>query len=376
LVHRDDRAGHLEGRHLTSAAARPIEVGFRLNALPPLSALRDAITTEAAAGAASFWWPDHLLSFHVPELWEGEPRDIASLHRYLDPFICMAACSDVGASSFLGVSVTDAVRRMPATLAQTALSLDHLAPGRIVLGLGAGEVANYRPYGWDVASPATRLEEAAVAIRAHFDGPGPDEKGAVMGIRPAPGSPGPQLWLAAHGPRGFDVTGRTADGWLPYHLEPDEWKTGRSAIHEAAVAAGRDPDHITLGLSVNSAMADDHATAHRALDQGALRVLALLFPLRWYRERGLEHPLGGAGLHNLVAPLSGPSLAAAAQAVPFELLHDLMPHGTPAEVAAWIRRFDGLQHIRLADYGPVVLPELAGGTRERKIEVLHLLRDG
>ena len=198
-----------------------IEVGYRVRAVPPFDEMRAGVAAEAAAGAASFWWPDHLLSFHVPELWDDRRREVPDLHRYLDPFVCMQACADAADPALVGVSVTDAIRRMPATLAQAAISLDHVAPGRVVLGLGAGEVANYVPYGWDVSSPADRLETAAAAIRAHLDGPGPDAEGAVMGLRPPPGSPGPQLWLGAHGPRaaspsraGMPTVGsRTSSTW-------------------------------------------------------------------------------------------------------------------------------------------------------------------
>lgn len=330
-----------------------VDVGYRVSAAPPFGAMRASVAADAAAGAASFWWPDHLLSFHVPELWDDGTRSVVDLHRYADPFLCMAACADAAGDALLGVSVTDAIRRMPATLVQTAMTLDHLAPGRVVLGLGAGETANYAPFGWGVPSPAARLEQAAGTIRRFLDDPGPDQAGGVLGLRPPPGSPGPRLWLGAHGPKGFDVTGRYADGWLPYLLDLGEWHAGRDAIRAAAAAAGRDPDRITVGLQVNAVIADDHDAAHAVLDHPALRALALLFPERWYERAGLRHPLGGSGLHALVATRMGPRLREAADAVPASFVHDHVPHGTPAEIAAHVRRHDGVQHVRLADYALV-----------------------
>ena len=350
-----------------------INVGYRMTAAPPFDAMRAAVAAEAATGAASFWWPDHLLSFHVPELWDDRHRDAADLHRYLDPFVCMQACAESAGSALIGVSVTDGIRRMPATLAQTALSLDHLAPGRVVLGLGAGEVANYVPYGWGVSSPADRLEAAAAAIRAHFDGPGPDEAGAMMGLRPAPGSPGPQLWLGAHGPRGLAVTGRYADGWLPYLLDVDEWHAARALVQTAALEAGRDPGRITTGLQVNAVLADDHAAAHAMLEHPAVRALALLFPDRWYRAGGWEHPLGGSGLHSLIATRLGPALRTAADAIPAALVHDRIPHGTPDEIAVHVRRHEGVEHVRLADYSMVAGTVEAESSRALRVETARLL---
>lgn len=358
----------------TAPPATVIDVGYRMPAAPPFDAMRAAIAAEAVRGAASFWWPDHLLSFHVPELWDEQRPAIDELHRYLDPFVCMQACADAAGSALIGVSVTDGIRRMPATLAQAALSLDHLAPGRVVLGLGAGEAANYVPFGWSVESPADRLATAAAAIRTHFDGPGPDDAGAVMGLRPDPSSRGPQLWIGAHGPRGLAVTGRYADGWLPYLLDVEEWHAARDAVRSAAVDAGRSPEAITTGLQVNAVIAPDHATANALLDHPAVRALALLFPVRWYRAGGWEHPLGRSGLHSLIATRLGPALRRAADAVPAALVHQRIPHGTPDEIAAHVRRHRGVQHVRLADYSLVAGTVDPEESRELRAETARLLR--
>jgi phthiodiolone/phenolphthiodiolone dimycocerosates ketoreductase len=354
----------------------PIAVGSRVPAVPPLAAMRDAVAAEVAAGAASVWWPDHLLSFNSPDFWPERHLSVADVHTYLDPFVCIAACAEVAGDALLGVAVTDAVRRMPATLAQTALSLDHLAPGRVVLGLGAGEAANYEPYGWSVTSPARRLAEAAAAIRGHFDDGGPDAAGAAMGLRPAPGSSGPQLWLAAHGPRGLDLTGRHAHGWLPYHLDVGEWHAARDAIVESSARAGRPDGAVTLGLSVNAVIADRREDAHAVLDHPAVRALALLFPPRWYERLGHRHPLGASGLDALIATRMGSGLRAAVDAVPFEVIEQNIPHGTPADIAAHARQHDGLQHVRLADFSVTAGVVTAEASRERRAEVTRLLGAG
>ena len=57
----------------------------------------------------------------------------------------------------IATSVVDTVRRHPAMLAQTALTIDHLSKGRFILGLGSGELENTVPYGFDFAKPVSRL---------------------------------------------------------------------------------------------------------------------------------------------------------------------------------------------------------------------------
>jgi len=341
---------------LPARVAEPMDVGVAVGAVPPFGSMRRRVERQATAGIASFWWPDHLVGFHSSELWStGElARLQPDPNAYADPFLCMGACADSVGSALVGVCVTDAVRRMPASLAQTAMTLDHLAPGRVVLGLGAGEHANYAPYGWEVDSPAARLEAAAAQIRRLFDDGSPDERGAVLGLRPPDGSPGPQLWVAAHGPRGYEVTGRYADGWIPNFLARDAWLEGRVAVLEAARKAGRDPSAILCGLSAQVVVAADHESAHRLLEHPILRAFALLLPPQRFVEAGSSHPLGGGGLRHLVASKDGGGQLAAARAVPFEVVHDYILHGTAEEVAARVQAYDGLDHAVLWDPVPLV----------------------
>ena len=73
----------------------------------------------------------------------------------------------------LATSVVDTVRRHPASLAQSALTIDHLSRGRFILGLGSGESENIVPYGFDFARPVGRFEEALQVIRLFWDSDGP-----------------------------------------------------------------------------------------------------------------------------------------------------------------------------------------------------------
>ncbi len=355
-----------------------MEVGVAQGAVPPFASMRRRVERQAAAGVSSFWWPDHLVAFHSHALWatgglaaiQGDP------HAYADPFLCMAACADAAGDALLGVCVTDAVRRMPASLAQTAMTLDHLAPGRVVLGLGSGERANYGPYGWDVASPAGRLEEAAAQIRRLFDDGAPDEHGAVLGLRPPEGSRGPQLWLAAHGPKGYDVTGRYGDGWVPNFLDLDAWHAGREAVASAARAAGRDPGALTYGLSAQVVVAATHEDAHRLLEHPILRAYGLLLGPERFAAVGARHPLGGGGLSHMVASRDDGGQLAAARAVPFEVVHDYVVHGTAEEIAASVRAYEGLDHAVLWDPVPLVDLEAARASATGVLEVARLLRQG
>ena len=351
------------------------QLGVRVPPQPPFSAMRQRVAALAASGVDGFWWPDHLMAFAAPDLWAEGERTLAEIHTYVDPFVGIAACAELAPRSMMGLCVTDAVRRMPAALAQAALSLDHLAPGRVVLGLGAGEPANFEPYGWRVPSMAARFEEAAEEIRWFFDHGEADHRGAIVGIRPAPGSAGPQLWLAAHGPRGLEATGRFADGWMPLYLPPDEYAAAADRVRGAAEMAGRDPDTITMALSLSAVIQETHEAAHLVLHHPALRAFGLVLPASRFRAAGFEHPLTGDGLH-VLRPTLMPGLRTAAEAVPFEILHDFLPHGTPEEVAATLLRF-GAEHVKISDSSGAAGPDWATnsiGNLTRVAELLHAAR--
>src|SRR5688572_22957285 len=64
----------------------------------------------------------------------------------------------------VGTGILPVYTRNPVTLALTFVSLEELAPGRIVMGLGAGSPVVLRPQGIPFAKPLTRLREYCEVI--------------------------------------------------------------------------------------------------------------------------------------------------------------------------------------------------------------------
>src|SRR3978361_2081981 len=112
----------------------------------------------------SIWLPDHMVSFWPDSIWTPEFTDLASAspspHRHLDGLAVASAAAVLTKTTPIVPTVVDTVRRHPAMLAQTALTLDHLSRGRFVLGLGSGELENTVPYGFDFANTVMRFERA------------------------------------------------------------------------------------------------------------------------------------------------------------------------------------------------------------------------
>src|ERR1700755_2354865 len=125
----------------------------------------------------SIWLPDHMVSFWPDSIWTPEFTDLATVspspHRHLDAMAMCAAAAVLTTNVPIATNVVDTVRRHPAMLAQTALTIDHLSKGRFILGLGSGELENTVPYGFDFERPVSRLEEAIKVIKLLWNSGGP-----------------------------------------------------------------------------------------------------------------------------------------------------------------------------------------------------------
>jgi alkanesulfonate monooxygenase SsuD/methylene tetrahydromethanopterin reductase-like flavin-dependent oxidoreductase (luciferase family) len=146
--------------------------------------------------------------------------------------------------------------RNPALLAKMAESLQRLSGGRLILGLGAGSGEDeYTAMGLPSATPRERLTDLADTIeivRRLWTEPTSTYRGqrlAIEGARiePKPTMPIP-IWLGTAGPRGLELVGHTADGWIPSmpYVRPETAYAKIEAIKRAAAGAGRDPRALHL----------------------------------------------------------------------------------------------------------------------------------
>jgi alkanesulfonate monooxygenase SsuD/methylene tetrahydromethanopterin reductase-like flavin-dependent oxidoreductase (luciferase family) len=153
------------------------------------------------------------------------------------------------ASRVLGVPY-----RHPVQVAKMAETLDRLSNGRLILGLGAGSgEAEYVAMGLGAGGIRERvqgLEEAVALIRglwtsSAFTHDGERYRVVDAELEPKPGHHIP-VWLGAVGPRGLDLVGRSADGWIPSlgTVQPDRAAGMIARIRAAAAAAGRNADEI------------------------------------------------------------------------------------------------------------------------------------
>jgi F420-dependent oxidoreductase-like protein len=136
----------------------------------------------------------------------------------------------------LGTAVSQLSARPPATLAMTAMTMDHLTQGRVLLGLGTSNPQVVEGwYGQPYPRPLERTREYVAIVRAviardqpisydggHYQLPLRAGTGRGKPLRSIlhPYRPEIPVYLGAEGPRNVARAAEIADGWLPMFFSP------------------------------------------------------------------------------------------------------------------------------------------------------------
>lgn len=174
-----------------------------------------------------------------------------------EPLSLLAAVAAVTDRVELGTAVLLASMRRAEQLAQQAATVDALADGRLVLGVGAGPAgsavaADFEYSGSDHRRRGTALMEVVARARELWCGEGVDER--TGRLQPVPVSVGgPRVWLGGTGPRTFQRAAQQFDGWFPIPTDLATYTAGLAEVRAATVAAGRRVEDVTAAayLTVN-----------------------------------------------------------------------------------------------------------------------------
>lgn len=168
----------------------------------------------------------------------------------------------------LGTGVVCIFARSAALTAMGFVTLDALAPGRCVAGIGVGSrftVENWHNARFDHAPQA--LVEYTQALRSGLSGERvahPGDHVNLTAFRVALPKPGPiPIYFGPLSPLGLRLTGRLADGAVLTFCPLAEVAGRVAAIRDSAAAAGRDPSHIEVVTYVNCYVGDDPAAIER-----------------------------------------------------------------------------------------------------------------
>lgn len=225
--------------------------------LEPTAVARDA----EAAGFHSMWFPDHVCmpfetgSAHVANT--SGTRSYASHHDMLDAAVVMGAVAATTSTLKLGTSVLISPYRGPLSDARQFTTVDVLSGGRLILGVGAGWMAEeFEALGVDRRERGARTVEAIEIYKrawterdVSFDGD--YYRFADISMDPKPvQDPRPPIIYGGVSELGARRAARHCDGFYPLFLdpyaEPTRYARHQEIIREELSALGRDPATFTM----------------------------------------------------------------------------------------------------------------------------------
>jgi alkanesulfonate monooxygenase SsuD/methylene tetrahydromethanopterin reductase-like flavin-dependent oxidoreductase (luciferase family) len=237
----------------------------------------------------------------------------------------------------VGTGVVPIYTRTPATMGQTAATIDELSGGRLTLGLGVSHrVVVEAWHGQNIDRPVKEMREYASIVRAILRGEDPPagEKWSTSfhlgGLDPRPELP---IYIAALSPAMLRLAGEIGDGVLLWLCSPRYIKD----VVIPEVTAGRERAGLTLeGFdivpAVPSALAADTSDAFAAMR----RDLLPYFGLPFYRAM-LERSGFDADIQRFDA--AGGDLQAMQAAISEDFLEQLTAVGDASAVHAGLERY-------------------------------------
>lgn len=224
---------------------RPLHVGVQLPEVErrvPWPELLSMARTAEAVGLDSLWVGDHLL-YDLPDGTARGPWEV---------WTSLGALAAATERITLGPLVASLGFHDPAMLAKMAATVDGVAAGRLVLGVGAGwNEREYRAFGLPYDRRVDRFEEAFHLVRRLLAGETVTHAGAFSTLErcvidpPAAWPGAPPIMVGSIGPRMLGITLPHVWGWNVWYSQfgntPEGFARIVADVARRATEVGRDP---------------------------------------------------------------------------------------------------------------------------------------
>jgi F420-dependent oxidoreductase-like protein len=173
----------------------------------------------------------------------------------------------------LATGIVNVFSRTPALLAQTAASLDAISGGRFKLGLGtSGHQVIEGWHGVPFRQGVSRMRETTEIVRAVLrrerlvhDGDVFQLSGGLKLIT-HPVRERIPIYLATLTPRGIELAGETADGWLPVFFSPRHFDSVlKPYLEKGAARAGRSVEQVSICVYQTVVVTEDIEAGRQAV---------------------------------------------------------------------------------------------------------------
>jgi 5,10-methylenetetrahydromethanopterin reductase len=291
--------------------------------------IRDGIEYVRRAEAAGF-----------EAVWQAESRLVR------EATVPMAAFAATTESIKVGSGVVNTWTRNAGLLAATFVTLDDLAPGRVILGLGAWWDPLARKVGITRRKPLQCMRETVETCRLLFTLDQVDYEGEFVhldGVRidVVHGDASPRdipIYIGATGPKMLELSGEIADGVvLNYMVSPAYNDAAMERLEAGARRAGRSIDDVDRPQLVVCSL-DENRSA--ALDAARLLLTQYLGQQpHIMKASGVDGSLIEAINAIVDWPATQDQIEKAAGLVPDEVVQLVSASGTPEECRAKVNEY-------------------------------------
>jgi probable F420-dependent oxidoreductase len=238
-------------------------------------------------GYASLWASDHVvvpfgIRSRYPYGASGE-FPLPPTGHFLEPLTALALVAAVTEQVALGTSILVLPHRHPVLAAKTIATLDHLAGGRVILGVGVGWMREeITALGAPFERRGAWSDEAIQVMRACWTEDRSTFHGEFfafdpLGVFPKPPRGWVPIWVGGHTPAALRRTARLGDGWHAAFAGPEQLEKDLGRLQTECRAAGRRFEDLVIslrtGLSVKKTTAETRDDLQRYRDLGVQHVI-------------------------------------------------------------------------------------------------------
>lgn len=273
-------------------------------------------------------------------IWQAESRLVR------DAIVPMAAYAAVTEKIHIGSGVINNWTRNIGLLAATYLTLDDLAPDRIICGIGAWWDPLARNVGIDRSKPLKAMEETITVMkrllnmeRVTFDGEFVKVNGieldVVHGRREPRHVP---IYVGATGDKMLEMTGRIADGVvMNYCVSTDYNDIAIEQLEKGLKQSGRKLEDFDRPQLIVCSVDEDHEKAIDTTRELLTQYLAQQPHIA--KASGVSQDVVEKIQSILGWPATHEQIQAAKHLVPEAAIHRITASGTPAEAKAKVQEY-------------------------------------
>lgn len=161
----------------------------------------------------------------------------------------------------VGTWIANIYMRQPVIATATAMTIQEITGGRMVLGLGVSHKPVNDRYGIEMGDPVESMKNYVNEVKSLADGS--NEKLSIK--RNVPKVP---VYIAGLTTGAAELAGEVADGLMPYMCPPKYMQKLKGEVADGAAKAGRDVSEIEITNGIPSFVSEDESAAIEAAKRG------------------------------------------------------------------------------------------------------------